>query len=331
MSSVREVVLDEEPTDPAYGSPPNKRPVAALLDYGIIPVDKPRGPTSHEVVAWVRRLIGIPKAGHSGTLDPGVSGLLPIGLGQATKALALLLMFPKEYWALMRIHSSVPPEVVAQTTKTFTGEIYQRPPQRSSVRRDVRTRTVYALEIAEQQGNLYLLRCLCEAGTYVRKLIYDIGEVLGVGATMVELRRTKVGPIKEEDGFVTLHQLNDAFYRLKEGDDTGVRRAVRPVETYLSGLKRVTMRDSAVDAICHGARLAIPGVLSLSEGIEKGNPVVLTTGKGELVALAEALLTTAQVGAAPKGLAFSIKRVVMREGTYPRLWRKEEPKAAGQS
>ena len=331
MPSVREMILDEEPTDPEYGSLPRKRPIPELIDYGIIPVDKPRGPTSHEVVAWVRRLIGVSKAGHSGTLDPQVSGLLPIGVGQATKALTLLLMFPKEYWALMRIHSSVPREDVAPIVREFTGEIYQRPPQRTSVRRDVRTRTVYSLEIIEQEGNLYLLRCLCQAGTYVRKLVYDIGEVLGVGATMVELRRTRVGPIKEENGFVTLHELNDAFYRLKEGDETGVRHTVRPVETYLDEMKKVTMRDSAVDAICHGARLAIPGVLSLSEGIEKGDTVVLLTGKGELVAIGEALLGTAQVAGAKKGLAFSIKRVIMKEGTYPRLWRKEEAKPAEQS
>ncbi len=330
MPGIKEVVLDEEATDAAYGSPPEKRSIPELIDYGIIPVDKPRGPTSHEVVAWVKRLLGVSKAGHSGTLDPQVSGLLPIGIGNATKALTLLLMFPKEYWALMRIHSSIPREIVADTIKEFTGEIYQRPPQRSSVRRDVRTRTVYELEISEQEGNLYLLRCLCEAGTYVRKLIYDIGEVLGVGATMVELRRSRVGPIKEENGFVTLHELNDAFYRFKQGDETGVRQTVRPVETYLDEVKRVTMRDSAVDAICHGARLAIPGVLSLSEGIEKGNTVVMLTGKGELVAIGEALLGTTEIASAKKGLAFSIKRVIMKGGTYPRLWRKEEAKPAEQ-
>jgi H/ACA ribonucleoprotein complex subunit 4 len=330
MPGIREIVLDEEATDPAYGSLPDKRSIPELIDYGIIPVDKPRGPTSHEVVAWVKRLIGVSKAGHSGTLDPQVSGLLPVGMGNATKALTLLLMFPKEYWALMRIHSSVPREIVAEVVREFTGEIYQRPPQRSSVRRDVRTRTVYELDVIEQEGNLYLLRCLCEAGTYVRKLIYDMGEVLGVGATMVELRRSRVGPIKEENGLTTLHELNEAFYRLQQGDETGVRKTVRPVETYLDEVKKVTMRDSAVDAICHGARLAIPGVLSLSEGIERQDTVVILTGKGELVAIGKALLSTAEIASAKKGLAFSIKRVIMKVGTYPRLWRKEEAKPAKQ-
>jgi len=318
------VVVDEEPTDPGFGSQPDSRSLSELLEYGIIPLDKPRGPTSHEVVAWVRRLLGVSKAGHSGTLDPAVSGLLPIGLGQATKALTLLLMFPKEYWAVMRIHSSVPREAVDTCIKEFTGEIYQRPPQRSSVRRDVRTRTIYELEVVEQEGNLFLVRCLCQAGTYVRKLVYDIGEVLGVGATMVELRRTKVGPIDEREGLVNLHELSYAKSRLEGGGEAAMRTAVRPVERYLRDVRRVVIRDSAVDAICHGARLAIPGILSLSEGIVKGDTTVILTGKGELVAIGEALLTTEEITGAQKGLAFSVRRVVMKLGTYPRLWKTEQ-------
>jgi len=331
MNSQRLVVIDEEPTDPGYGSEPNARPIHSLLDYGIIPLDKPRGPTSHEVVSWVRKMLSAEKAGHSGTLDPPVSGLLPIGLGQATKALTLLLMFPKEYVAVMRIHSSVPREAVDAVVAEFTGEIFQRPPQRSSVRRDVRTRKVYQLEIMEQRGNLFLLRCLCQSGTYVRKLVYDMGEVLGVGASMVELRRTKVGPLSEEDGFVTLHQLNDAVYMLKTGDESGIRKAVRPVESCLGDVKRVVIRDSAVDAICHGARLAIPGILSLSDGIKKEDIVVILTGKGEMVAIGRAMLSTAEVQTMKKGLAFSIERVVMRQGTYPRLWKKEEAAAKSEA
>ena len=318
------VVVDEEPTDPGFGSQPDSRSLSELLEYGIIPLDKPRGPTSHEVVAWVRRLLGVSKAGHSGTLDPAVSGLLPIGLGQATKALTLLLMFPKEYWAVMRIHSSVPREAIDSTVKEFTGEIYQRPPQRSSVRRDVRMRTIYELEVVEQEGNLFLIRCLCQAGTYVRKLVYDIGEVLGVGATMVELRRTRVGPIDEKEGLVNLHELSYAQSRLDGGGEAAMRNAVRPVERYLGDVRRVVIRDSAVDAICHGARLAIPGILSLSEGVVKGDTTVILSGKGELVAIGEALLTTEEITGAQKGLAFSVRRVIMKLGTYPRLWKTEQ-------
>ena len=321
------VTIGEEPTDPTHGWEPSKRPIGQLLQYGLIPLDKTTGPTSHEEVSWVRRLTGVDKAGHSGTLDPGVSGMLPIGLGHATKALGLLLMFPKEYVGIMRIHSSVPRNQVDRVIAEFTDEIYQRPPQRSSVKRETRTRRVYELEVLEQKGNLFLLRCVCQAGTYIRKLYYDIGEVLGVGATMVELRRTKVGPLDENKGIVTLHELDIAVGRWKEGDESELRRVVLPIESCLDGVKKVVVKDSAVDAVCHGAMLAIPGVLSLSKGISKGETVVLLTAKGELIGIAEAAMTTAEVESQPKGIAFPVRRVIMEQETYPKMWKKQDKQA----
>ena len=325
MFTRKMVALDEEPTDPGHGWVPSERPIEAMLDYGLIPLDKPRGPTSHEVVAWTRKLLGVEKAGHSGTLDPPVSGLLPIGLGQSTRALSLLLLFPKEYRGVMRLHSSVPKKQLDGAIKEFTAEIFQRPPQRSSVSRQTRSRTIHELELTESQGNLYLFRVLCQSGTYIRKLVYDIGEVLGVGATMVELRRTKVGPLTEERGFVTLHQLNDAIFRLKEGDETPLRKLVLPIEDSLGDIGRIVVRDSAADAICHGARLGIPGVLAVSEGVKKDDTVVLMSAKGELVAIGKALISTEEMRGLQKGLASTTERVVMKAGTYPRLW-KSHPK-----
>ena len=324
------VVLDEEPADQSHGWTPSSRPVKELLDYGLIPLDKPRGPTSHEVVAWTKRLLGVEKAGHSGTLDPPVSGLLPIGLGQATKALSLLLLFPKEYKGVMRIHSSVPKRHLDSLVSEFTGEIFQRPPQRSSVSRQTRSRTIHELELTEPQGNLFLFRVLCESGTYIRKLVYDIGEVLGVGATMVELRRTRVGPIDEKHGLVTLHQLNDAMFRLKEGDEAPLRKLVMPIEDTLANLGRIVVRDSAVDAVCHGARLGIPGILSISEGVKKDDTVAIMSAKMELVAIGKALLSTDEVHSLHKGLASTTERVIMRAGTYPKLWKTHSTKKANE-
>jgi H/ACA ribonucleoprotein complex subunit 4 len=323
------VVLDEEETDPSYGWKPNERPIEVLLDYGLVVLDKPRGPTSHEVVAWVRKLLGEERAGHSGTLDPPVSGVLPIGLGEGTKALSLLLLFPKEYVAVMRVHSSVPRREVEKVVSEFTGEVFQRPPQRSSVKREVRSRIIYELEIIETEGNLYLLKCLCQSGTYMRKLIYDMGEVLGVGATMVELRRTKVGPLSETDGLVTLHQLNDAVFKLREGDESAMRQAVSPVERCVGSVRRLVIRDSAVDAVCHGAMLALPGVLSASEGISKGETLAMMSSKGELVALGKSLMATNEMERVQKGLVSTVERVVMKSGTYPMMWKHKKPEAPG--
>ena len=316
-------VLDEEPTDPEHGWAPSARPIQAVLDYGLVPLDKPRGPTSHEVVAWVRRLLGVEKAGHSGTLDPPVSGLLPIGLGHATKALSLLLLFPKEYRGVMRLHSSVPRRQLDGVVAEFTGEIFQRPPQRSSVSRQTRSRTIYELELTEPAGNLYLFRCLCQSGTYIRKLAYDIGEVLGVGATMVELRRTKVGPLGEGQGLTTLHQLNDAVFKLKNGDESALRKAILPIEDSLGDIKRIVIRDSAVDAICHGARLGIPGILSASYSIAKDDPIAIMSQKQELVAIGKAMLSTEEMRKLQRGLASTTERVVMKKDTYPKLWKSQ--------
>ncbi len=326
MQSPRMAVLDEEPTDQSHGWTPSSRPVREMLDYGLVPLDKPRGPTSHEVVAWTKRLLGVEKAGHSGTLDPPVSGLLPIGLGQATRALSLLLLFPKEYKGVMRVHSSVPRKQVDAVVDEFTAEIFQRPPQRSSVSRQTRSRVIHEFELVESQGNLYMFRVLCQSGTYIRKLVYDVGEVLGVGATMVELRRTRVGPLTEQEGLVTLHQLNDAVFRLKQGEETALRKLVMPIEESLGSIGRIIMRDSAVDAICHGARLGIPGILSISEGVKRDDTVALMSPKLELVAIGRALLSADEVRSLHKGLASTTERVVMKAGTYPKLWKTQAGK-----
>jgi H/ACA ribonucleoprotein complex subunit 4 len=313
--------IDDDVTDPRYGYDPFNRPINVLLDYGLIPLDKPPGPTSHEIVAWVRRILDIEKAGHSGTLDPPATGMLPIGLGEATKALGILLLGPKEYYAIARLHSPVNKEKLYSVLEQFRGRIYQRPPQRSAVKRSIRIREIYELELVEEHGRLLLLRVLCQAGTYVRKLIYDIGEVLGVGATMIELRRTRVSNL-EEDMMVRMHELVDAYYQWKENnDDKRLREMILPIEIILEPLKSVIIRDSAVDALCHGAQLAVPGVLQVSSDLKKGDLVAIYTLKGEVVALAEALLSINELLEAEKGIAFKINRIIMKADTYPRAWK----------
>ncbi|MEM2760443.1 MAG: RNA-guided pseudouridylation complex pseudouridine synthase subunit Cbf5 [Nitrososphaerales archaeon] len=314
--------LDEDTTDDRYGHYPDRRPIQELLDYGLIPIDKPAGPTSHEVVAWVKRILQIEKAGHSGTLDPPATGLLPIGLGEGTKALSALLFGPKEYYALARLHATVSSERLRSVAKEFVGEIYQRPPQRSSVKREVRIRNVYELDVMEESGRLILLHVLCQAGTYIRKIIYDIGEVLGCGATMVELRRTRVSNLDESTGLVRLHDLADAYNIWKEtGKEDKLRDLVQPIEISLGIVKAVIIRDSAVDALCHGAQLAMPGLLKIPRDLKKNDFVGVYTLKGEIVGLAEAAMSAQEIVEADKGIAFNIKRIIMKPDTYPKSWR----------
>ena len=316
------IEIDQDITDDAYGTYYDKRTIEQLFNYGIILLDKPPGPTSHETVAWTKRLLKLPKIGHSGTLDPQVSGVLPLGLGEATKALGVLLYGPKEYHALGRVHSLPSKEKLDEVIEMFKGEIFQKPPQRSAVVRQTRTRTIYEFEVIEQKERLLLTRILCEAGTYIRKLYYDIGEILGSGATMIELRRTRVDQFYESDGLVTLHELADAFALWEEKkDDSKLMKMIKPVEYALSELKSVIIRDSAVDAMCHGAQLAIPGILKISPNLKKGDIVGIYTQKGEAVALAESTMSGEDICDAVKGYAFETKRLIMAPNTYPKKWR----------
>lgn len=321
--------LDDDITNDSYGHYPNKRPISSLFDYGLILIDKPGGPTSHEVVAWVKRILDIEKAGHSGTLDPYATGLLPVGLGEGTKALSVLLLGPKEYYALARLHANIADESLTSVIEGFTGDIYQRPPQRSSVKRATRIRTIYQSEKLEEHDRLVLLRFICQAGTYIRKIIYDIGEVLGPGATMVELRRTQVSNLSEGDALVRLHDLADAFELYKEkNDDQKLRGLIRPVEHCLEGIRAAVIRDTAVDALCHGAQLAVPGVIAVPKDLKKCELVGVYTLKGEIIGLAEAAMTGEEIEQNVKGVAFSMKRIIMKPGTYPKAWRSNDDNIA---
>jgi tRNA pseudouridine55 synthase len=318
-------VIDQDITNNDYGTYYDKRSYEQLLQYGLILLDKPPGPTSHETVAWLKRILKIPKAGHSGTLDPQVSGVLPMGLGDGTKALEVLLYGPKEYHAIGRLHSLPSPEKLKKVLEEFTGELYQKPPQRSAVVRQTRTRTIYELELLEQKERLMVLRVLCEAGTYIRKLIYDIGEILGPGATMIELRRTRVHQFNENSRLVTLHELANAYSLWTEKkDDSKLKDLIRPIEHAFSEIKSVIIRDSAVDALCHGAQLAIPGILQVSPDLKVDDLVAIYTQKGEIVALAKTLLSLEDIKEKIKGYAFETKRLIMSPSTYPKQWRTKE-------
>ena len=315
------ITLSDNVTDDRYGNSPFERPLDKLLDYGIILIDKPSGPTSHEVASWVKRMLNIQKTGHSGTLDPAATGLLPMGLGEGTKALSVLLLGPKEYYSIARIHSDLQKERIESVLKEFHDDIYQRPPQRSSVKRMTRIRKIYELEFVESGDRIILLRILCQAGTYIRKLIYDIGEVLGSGATMVELRRTRVSNFFEKNGLVKLHDLNFAYLSYKEKkEEEKLRIMISPIEVCLTEIPCVVIRDTAVDALCHGAQLAIPGISQISKKLYAGDLVGVYTLKGEIVGLAESLMSVPQIAVSKNGIAFKMKRIIMKPNTYPKGW-----------
>jgi H/ACA ribonucleoprotein complex subunit 4 len=320
----KRLIRIEAETDPKYGKKPSERTMHELLACGVVPLDKPPGPTSHQVAAWLRDALAIEEVGHGGTLDPKVTGALPVTINQATKVVSALLTAGKEYVAVARLHEDRPAADIKRAAAGFVGKISQTPPVRSAVARKPRIRRIYYLDVLEVQGRDVLFRVGCQAGTYIRNLCVDLGRALSTKGHMQELRRTRTGLFTEAD-LVNLHDCLDArLFWEQDKDDSFLRRCVQPVEAVTAHLNTMVLRDSAVEAVCHGAPLACIGVAQLDAGIEAGEIVSFTTLKGELVGIGEAKMTSHQILEADAGIAGTVSRVSMRKGTYPRIWKKKE-------
>ncbi len=314
------IVLHETP-ESKHGTRPQDRSLEEAIRLGVAVVDKPQGPTSHQVSAWVRDMFGVPKAGHSGTLDPHVTGVLPVALADATRAVDAVLEGDKEYVGVMQLHQDVDGRRVRSMMERFVGDIYQVPPVRSAVRREQRVRHVAELEPLEISGRNVLFRVVCESGTYIRTLCADLGEALGVGANMLDLRRTRTASFREADAH-PLNAFRDALAYWKEDhDEAPLRGLLRPVESLLVHLPKVIVKDTAVDAVCHGANVHVPGVAKLSSHIRRGQAVGVFTAKDEAVALAKSMMTSDEIVIAKSGVAADVARVLMNPGTYPKLWK----------
>ena len=221
----------------------------------------------------------------------------------------------------MQVHADIPEATLRSVLNEFVGEIYQKPPLRASVKREPRKRWIYQLDVSEIESRTVLFRCSCQAGTYMRKLCSDVGEVLACGAHMRELRRTRAGPLTENDGIVTLHELSAAQSDFEAGNPLPLHKIIKPMEIAISSLPKIIIRDSAVDAVCHGAGLALPGVVKIDSAIERNMFVAIFSLKGEAVGLGRALLTSREMLDQEKGVAVKTERVIMDRGTYPPMWK----------
>uniref|UniRef100_A0A8C8HMF7 H/ACA ribonucleoprotein complex subunit DKC1 n=1 Tax=Oncorhynchus tshawytscha TaxID=74940 RepID=A0A8C8HMF7_ONCTS len=267
------------------GSNPLKRSIQDYVRTGFINLDKPANPSSHEVVAWIRRILRVEKTGHSGTLDPKVTGCLIVCVDRATRLV--------------------------------------KSQQSAAVKRQLRVRTVYESKLIEYdpERRLGIFWVSCEAGTYIRTLCVHLGLLLGVGGQMQELRRVRSGVLGERDNLVTMHDVLDAQWQYDHNkDETYLRRVIYPLEKLLVSHKRLVMKDSAVNAICYGAKIMLPGVLRYEDGIEMNQDIVVITTKGEAICIATALMTTAVISTCDHGVVAKIKRVIMERDTYPRKW-----------
>ncbi|XP_018432459.1 PREDICTED: H/ACA ribonucleoprotein complex subunit 4 [Nanorana parkeri] len=306
------------------GSNPLKRDISEYIKTGFINLDKPANPSSHEVVAWIRRILRVEKTGHSGTLDPKVTGCLIVCIDRATRLVKSQQSAGKEYVGIVRLHNALENEQqLSRAMETLTGALFQRPPLIAAVKRQLRVRTIYESKLIEYdpERRLGIFWVSCEAGTYIRTLCVHLGLLLGVGGQMQELRRVRSGVQGEKDNLVTMHDVLDAQWQYDNNkDESYLRRVVFPLEKLMVSHKRLVMKDSAVNAICYGAKIMLPGLLRYEDGIEMNQDIVVITTKGEAICIGTALMTTAVISTCDHGIVAKIKRVIMERDIYPRKW-----------
>jgi tRNA pseudouridine55 synthase len=266
----------------------NKRKRGRAIN-GILLFDKPPGMSSNEALQKVKRLYHAAKAGHTGSLDPLATGMLPICFGEATKMSAFLLDADKAYTLRCQLgvttttgdregevleHRPVPavsPEQLNEILRAFTGEIDQIPPMYSAlkhegerlynlarkgieVERKPRKVTIHSLSCVAQEAGYLELEVHCSKGTYVRTLVEDIGQKLGCGAHVTELRRTRVSPYEDPDDMVSLSQLEELAERGYEALDA----LLLPLETAVASWPDVHLTADSAFYIGQGQAVLVP-------------------------------------------------------------------------
>jgi H/ACA ribonucleoprotein complex subunit 4 len=284
--------------------------IEQLFDNGLIIVNKPPGITSHEVTTYVKKICKSKRAGHAGTLDPDVSGVLPVALGRATKLLKYIAGERKTYVGIIKFKNIQSKEEIEGLFSKFTGQITQTPPLISAVRRRPRKRMVYYLkliELGKENPRLAVFECEVSAGTYIRTLCTDIGELCG-GARMEELRRIAVGRIKEKEA-VRIEDIIDALW-LKEHKNNAlpIEKIIHPPQDYIF-LPKAIVKQSAVQSIKSGAQIMAPALVSFEKEAERGEPVAIYSEKMEFIGIGTAAMNWHDLEMKKKGLAVKLERV----------------------
>lgn|SRR3989338_4271380 len=216
----------------SLGKVAKEKPMAELLSFSIINLDKPIGPTCFTVDTHIKDLLNLTKISHFGTLDPTtVSGVLPIALNRACRLNDFFMHKNKTYVGILHLHKDISEEELKKEMKKFLGKITQTPPVRSNVARKPRKREVFSFDLIEKDGREVLFKAEVEAGTYIRTLATELGKNIGE-AHMLELRRTQAGIFSETDkNFVTMYQLESAVNEYKNGNEKPLREILIPAET----------------------------------------------------------------------------------------------------
>lgn len=318
-------ILDTDAsTNPSIGGLPDSRDVMERLASGFILLDKPAGPTSHQLASWARDMFGLERLGHGGTLDPFATGVLPLMAGKAMKLTKKILTHKKTYICVFRFATAPDETRLAEVMKQLTGRVYNVPPEVSAVKVQVRTRKIYTFENIEIKGNDMIARVYCEAGTYIRTIARDMGLLLDMKVQLKELRRENTGVFKLED-CITMQELADAIWLWKECDQPeALLRVIHPIEKLLLDLPSATVKDSAAAALAHGAPLLRPGIINIKSDVKAGKQVMIETLKGEAVGIVTLTLSTNEIATINEGEVARPSMVLLDEGLYPRRWKSPE-------
>jgi H/ACA ribonucleoprotein complex subunit 4 len=222
----------------------------------------------------------------------------------------------KEYVGVMHLHKEISEEMLREHVLKFIGKIIQTPPAKSAVARRPREREIKYFDILEIDGKNVLFKVGCEAGTYIRKLCDQIGNSLGFGAHMAELRRMKAGNFIEEQSH-SLMEVRDNYEFWKEGNEKHLKNILIPIEHALPNVKKIFVKDSAVNNICNGSPVYPNGITRIEKEIIRGETVAIYSLKNEIIAIGIAKLTSEEMFKAKKGSAIRTDRVFMERGIYP--------------
>lgn len=275
-----------------------KKSIEYLKEYSLLILDKSKGPKSRESTEFLRERFGFRKAGHAGTLDPITTGVLPVFLNKGNKISSVLSLSRKRYLATMNIHQDISKLKLKKSLKKFTGKIMQRVPKISAVKRQTREREIYSIKLIEFNDRIAKIDVECQAGTYIRKLIHDIGEDLETGAHMFELRRIKSGPFTEKDA-ISEKRIREYL----ESDETKIRKILIPLEKAVSEIKKIWVDDGVLKPWSYGSPVYFNGVLQFSEGIVEKEKIAVFNRKNELIGVGIARADSKLLKTAKEGIA----------------------------
>ena len=301
---------------------PENLTIEQRLSSGFILLDKPPGPTSHQIASWVRDLLGLERLGHGGTLDPFATGVLPLMAGKSMKLTKGILKTDKTYIAVLKFAQETNAEALNDVIDKLTGRIYNVPPEISAVKVQVRTRKIYSFELIESTSKQAIVKIACEAGTYIRTIARDMGLLLGYNVELKELRRENSGRFNLMD-CVTLQEIADAVWLWKECDNsTALEKIIHPTEKLLLDKPYIIVKDSAASALCHGAPLLRPGLIEVSDKLSNGLEVAAFTSKNEVVGIVKMSKDFTEISNETSGEIGKPVMILMEQERYPPQWNK---------